>query len=97
MFLDSQHRLLKMEEMFRGTLNQTSVYPKEVVKRALHWDAAAVILAHNHPSGGVQPSPADQVLTHTLKATLGLVDVRVLDHIIVAQGQALSMAEKGLM
>ena len=97
MFLDSQHRLLKMEEMFRGTLNQTSVYPKEVVKRALHWDAAAVILAHNHPSGAVQPSQADQALTHTLKAALGLVDVRVLDHIIVAQGQALSMAEKGLM
>ena len=97
LFLDSQHRLLALEEMFRGTLTQTSVYPREVVLRALHHHAAAVVLAHNHPSGSVQPSRADEALTQTLKAALALVDVRVLDHVIVAQGQALSMAEKGLV
>ncbi len=97
LFLDSQHRLLAMEELFRGTLTQTSVYPREVVLRALHHQAAAVVLAHNHPSGSVQPSRADEALTQTLKAALALVDVRVLDHVIVAPGQALSMAEKGLM
>lgn len=97
LFLDSQHRLLALEELFRGTLTQTSVYPREVVLRALHHHAAAVVLAHNHPSGSVQPSRADEALTQTLKSTLALVDVRVLDHIIVAPGQSLSMAEKGLM
>jgi DNA repair protein RadC len=97
LFLDSQNRLLAMEELFRGTLAQTSVYPREVVKRALHHHAAAVVLAHNHPSGSVQPSRADEVLTQTLKAALALVDVRVLDHVIVAQGQAMSMAERGLL
>lgn len=97
LFLDSQNRLLAMEEMFRGTLTQTSVYPREVVLRALHHQAAAVVLAHNHPSGSVQPSRADEALTQTLKTTLALVDVRVLDHVIVAPGQALSMAEKGLV
>ncbi|MDD2713519.1 MAG: DNA repair protein RadC [Simplicispira sp.] len=97
LFLDSQHRLLALEEMFRGTLTQTSVYPREVVLRALHHHAAAVVLAHNHPSGSVQPSRADEALTQTLKSTLALVDVRVLDHIIVAPGQSLSMAEKGLV
>ena len=97
LFLDSQHRLLALEELFRGTLTQTSVYPREVVLRALHHQAAAVVLAHNHPSGSVQPSRADEQLTQTLKATLALVDVRVLDHVIVAPGQALSMAEKGLL
>ena len=97
LFLDSQHRLLALEEMFRGTLTQTSVYPREVVLRALHHHAAAVVLAHNHPSGSVQPSRADEALTQTLKSTLALVDVRVLDHIIVAPGQALSMAEQGLI
>jgi DNA repair protein RadC len=96
-FLDAQNKLLAMEELFRGTLTQTSVYPREVVIRALHHQAAAVVLAHNHPSGAVQPSRADEALTHTLKAALALVDVRVLDHIIVAPGQALSMAEQGLM
>jgi DNA repair protein RadC len=96
-FLDAQHKLLAMEELFRGTLTQTSVYPREVVIRALHHHAAAVVLAHNHPSGAVQPSRADEALTHTLKAALALVDVRVLDHIIVAPGQALSMAEQGLL
>ena len=97
LFLDSQNKLLAMEELFRGTLTQTSVYPREVVIRALHHSAAAVVLAHNHPSGSVQPSRADEALTHTLKAALALVDVRVLDHIIVGPGQALSMAETGLI
>lgn len=97
LFMDSQNRLLAMEELFRGTLSQTSVYPREVVMRALHHQAAAVVLSHNHPSGSVQPSRADEHLTQTLKASLALVDVRVLDHIIVGQGQALSMAEQGLM
>lgn len=97
LFLDSQHRLVALEELFRGTLNQTSVYPREVVQRALHHHAAAVVLAHNHPSGSVEPSRADEALTRTLKAALALVDVRVLDHIIVGPGQALSMAERGLV
>ena len=97
LFLDSQHRLLTLEEMFRGTLTQTSVYPREVVLRALHHHASAVVLAHNHPSGSVQPSRADEALTQTLKTTLALVDVRVLDHVIVAPGCALSMAEQGLV
>jgi DNA repair protein RadC len=97
LFLDNQNRMLAMEELFRGTLNQTSVYPREVVMRALHHQAAAVVLSHNHPSGSVQPSRADEHLTQTLKASLALVDVRVLDHIIVSQGQTLSMAEQGLM
>ena len=97
LFLDHQNRMLAMEELFRGTLSQTSVYPREVVLRALHHQAAAVVLSHNHPSGSVQPSRADEHLTQTLKASLALVDVRVLDHIIVGQGQALSMAEQGLM
>mgnify|MGYP006162249963 CR=1 FL=1 len=97
LFLDNQNRMLALEELFRGTLSQTSVYPREVVLRALHHQAAAVVLSHNHPSGSVQPSKADEHLTQTLKASLALVDVRVLDHIIVGQGQALSMAEQGLM
>ena len=97
LFLDAQNRLLAMEELFRGTLTQTSVYPREVVLRALKHGSASVVLAHNHPSGTVQPSRADEALTQTLKAALALVDVRVLDHVIVAQGEALSMAEKGLL
>lgn len=97
LFLDTGNRLLALEELFRGTLTQTSVYPREVVLRALHHHAAAVVLAHNHPSGSVQPSRADEALTQTLKAALGLIDVRVLDHVIVAPGQALSMAEQGLV
>ncbi len=97
LFLDNQHKLLALEELFRGTLAQTSVYPREVVLRALHHHAAAVVLAHNHPSGTVQPSRADEALTQALKAALALVDVRVLDHMIVAPGLALSMAEKGLI
>lgn len=97
LFLDSQHRLIQMDELFRGTLTQTSVYPREVVLHALQRQAAAVVLAHNHPSGTVQPSRADEALTQTLKSALALVDVRVLDHVIVGPGQALSMAEQGLL
>jgi DNA repair protein RadC len=97
LFLDAQNRLLAMEELFRGTLSQTSVDPREVVLRALHHNAAAVVLAHNHPSGSVQPSRADEALTQTLKTTLALIDVRVLDHVIVAPGEAFSMAERGLL
>jgi DNA repair protein RadC len=97
MFLDSQNRLLALEELFRGTITQTSVYPREVVLHALQQQAAAVVLAHNHPSGTVQPSRADEALTQTLKAALALIDVRVLDHVIVGPGQALSMAEQGLL
>lgn len=97
LFLDAQHRLIAMEELFRGTLCQTSVYPREVVMRALQLDAASVVLAHNHPSGTVQPSRNDEALTQTLKSALALIDVRVLDHVIVAPGSALSMAEKGML
>ncbi|RIX83164.1 RadC family protein [Acidovorax cavernicola] len=97
LFLDVQHRLLTLEELFRGTLTQTSVYPREVVTRALHHKAAAVVLAHNHPSGSIEPSRADESLTQTLRAALALVDVRVLDHVIVSPGQSFSMAERGLI
>ncbi|WP_439517652.1 RadC family protein [Hydrogenophaga sp.] len=97
MFLDNQNRLIALEELFRGTLTQTSVYPREVVLRALHHHCAAVVLAHNHPSGVAQPSRADETLTATLKAALGLVDVRVLDHFIVTRERAASMAEMGLV
>ena len=97
LFLDSQNRMLALEELFRGTLTQTSVYPREVVLRALHHASSAVVLAHNHPSGSVQPSRADEALTQNLKASLAMVDVRVLDHIIVRHGQTLSMAEQGLL
>lgn len=97
LFLDHQHRLLQLEEMFRGTLAQTSVYPREVVRRALALNAGAVILAHNHPSGVAEPSRADEHLTSTLKSALALVDVRVLDHVVVGQGQVVSMAERGLV
>ena len=97
MFLDAQNRLLKLEEMFRGTLTQTSVYPREVVRRALELHAGAVILAHNHPSGAAEPSRADEVLTQTLKGALQLVDVRVLDHLVVGRGEVVSFAERGLL
>ena len=97
LFLDAQCQLLKLEEMFRGTLTQTSVYPREVVKRALKLNAAGVILAHNHPSGAAEPSRADEYLTQTLKAALALVDVRVLDHLVVGHGDVVSFAERGLL
>ena len=97
LFLDSQHRLLGLEKMFVGTLGQTSVYPREVVKRALARNAGAVILAHNHPSGVAEPSRADEFLTQTLKSALALVDVRVIDHLVVGRGQVVSFAERGLL
>ena len=97
LFLDSQNRLIALEELFRGTLTQTSVYPREVVLRALHHHAASVVLAHNHPSGVAEPSRADEALTQSLKAALALVDVRVLDHFIVTRERAASMAELGLV
>jgi DNA repair protein RadC len=97
LYLDAQNRLIECVEEFRGTLTQTSVYPREVVKGALARGAAAVILAHNHPSGTTQPSRADEALTQTLKTALALVDCRVLDHIIATRHEALSMAEKGLL
>lgn len=93
MFLDSQHRLIEAETMFYGTLSQTSVYPREVVKRALHHNAAALILAHNHPSGAAEPSNEDIKLTAALRTALALVDVRILDHFIVAASVALSLKE----
>ena len=97
LFLDTSHRLIVLEEMFRGTLTQTSVYPREVVVRALALNAANVVLAHNHPSGTAQASRADEAITHTLKAALALIDVRVLDHFIVTASKAVSMAELGLI
>jgi DNA repair protein RadC len=95
-FLTAQNRVIAVDELFRGTLTQTSVYPREIVKRALAHNAASVILAHNHPSGEATPSQADRALTKTLAEALALVDVRVLDHFIVAPGASLSFAEQGL-
>ena len=97
LFLDASHRLIVLEEMFRGTLTQTSVYPREVAVRALALNAANVVLAHNHPSGEAQPSRADETITQMLKAALALVDVHVLDHYIVTTTHAVSMAELGLI
>lgn len=97
MYLDSQNRMIAFQVHFAGTLTQTSVYPREVVRAALQHHAASVVLTHNHPSGVVTPSRADEALTHTLKAALALMDVRVLDHVIVGPGVALSMAERGLI
>lgn len=97
LFLDAQHRVIAQEELFAGTLTQTSVYPREVVRRALHHNAAAVIFAHNHPSGVAEPSRADELLTQALQEALGLVDVRVLDHFVIAGNRALSFAERGLL
>jgi DNA repair protein RadC len=97
LFLDAQNRLIGFEEMFRGTLTQTSVYPREVLKQALALNAASVVLTHNHPSGNAEPSSADLNLTRTLKSALALVDVRVLDHFIVTRGGVLSFAEHGLI
>jgi DNA repair protein RadC len=97
LFLDAQHRVIAVEELFRGTLTQTSVYPREVVKAALRVNAAATIFAHNHPSGVAQPSQADELLTRSLRDALTLVDIKVLDHFVVAGNQALSFAERGLL
>ena len=97
LWLDAQHRVIACEELFRGTLTQTSVYPREIVKAGLRTNAAAVIFAHNHPSGAAQPSQADELLTRNLKEALALVDIKVLDHFIVAGRQTLSFAERGLL
>lgn len=96
-FLDAQHRVIECREMFRGTLTQTSVYPREVAKEALALNAGAVILAHNHPSGVAEPSRADEFLTMTLKSALALIDVRVLDHVVVSQSGSMSFSERGLL
>lgn len=97
LFLDAQHRLIRFEEMFRGTLAQTSVYPREVLKQALALNAAAVILTHNHPSGVAEPSRADEHLTQQLSAALALIDVRVLDHVVVGREGSVSFVERGLL
>jgi len=96
-FLDSQHRVIACDELFRGTLAQTSVYPREVVKAALAHNAAAVIFAHNHPSGVAEPSRADELITQSLKQALALIDVRVLNHFVVAGSALVSFAERGLI
>lgn len=96
-FLDAQNRVVAVEEMFRGTLTQTSVYPREIVKRALHHNAAALIFAHNHPSGIAEPSRSDEALTQALKQALALVDVKTLDHFVIGRDSALSFAERGLL
>ncbi|MDQ3775845.1 MAG: DNA repair protein RadC [Pseudomonadota bacterium] len=97
LFLDNRHRVISCEEMFRGTVDSAQVYPREVVKRALVLNAAAVILAHNHPSGEAEPSHADRAITARLKDALALIEVRVLDHLVIGDGAATSMAERGLM
>ena len=97
LYLDANHRLIEPQELFRGTLTQTSVYPRELVKGALARNAAALAVAHNHPSGQAEPSRADEFLTQTLKSTLSLVDVRIIDHFVVAGDQDVSFAERGLI
>lgn len=97
LFLDNRHRVIAFEELFTGTIDGASVHPREVVKRALHHNAAALILAHNHPSGIAEPSRADESITHRLRETLALVDVRVLDHVIIGDGESVSLAERGLI
>ena len=97
LYLDNRHRVLRFDEMFRGTIDGTSVYPREVVKEALAVNAAAIILAHNHPSGVAEPSQADERITKRLKSALELVDIRLLDHLIIGDGETTSMASRGLM
>ena len=97
LYLDCGHRALSFEPLFRGSVNQTSVHPRVVVQRALQWNAAALIVAHQHPSGMTEPSDADRALTETLKSALSLVDVRLLDHLIIGQGEPFSFAERGLL
>lgn len=97
LFLDNRHRVLRFDELFRGTIDGTSVYPREVVKEALAVNAAAVILAHNHPSGVAEPSQADERITRRLKSALDLVDIRLLDHLIIGDGKATSLARRGLI
>jgi DNA repair protein RadC len=97
LFLDNAHRVIRYDELFHGTINSTTVHPREIVKRALHYNAAAVIFAHNHPSGIAEPSTADQHMTQELKQALHIIDVRVLDHIIIGDGQVTSFVERGLL
>jgi DNA repair protein RadC len=97
LFLDNRHRVIRYQELFRGTIDGAAVYPREVVRQALEVNAAAVIFAHNHPSGVAEPSQADVSLTRRLKEALGLVDIRVLDHMVVGHGEVISLAERGLM
>ncbi len=97
LFLDNRHRLIDCQELFRGTIDGASVHPREVVKEAIQRGAAAVILAHNHPSGVAEPSQADELITHRLRDALALVDIRVLDHLIVAGPEVVSLAERGLL
>jgi len=97
LLLDNRHRVIAFEELFRGTIDAASVYPREVVKLALARNAAAVILAHNHPSGVAEPSRADELLTHRLRDALALVDIRLLDHFVIGDGEAVSFAERGLI
>lgn len=95
LFLDTRHRLIRCEELFRGTLDGASVYPREVVRRALELDAAALILGHNHPSGVAEPSQADRLITERLHRALSLVDIRILDHVVIAREGSVSMAQRG--
>lgn len=97
LFLDMQHRLIAYEELFTGTIDGTAVYPRIVVKRTLEHNAAAIIVAHSHPSGSAEPSRADELLTNRLKEALALIDVRLLDHIVVGAGETTSFAERGLI
>ncbi|MEL0583865.1 MAG: DNA repair protein RadC [Candidatus Thiodiazotropha sp. (ex. Lucinoma kazani)] len=97
LFLDNRHRIICYEELFRGTIDGASVHPREVVKRTLEHNAAALILAHNHPSGVAEPSRADQQITKRLKEALALVDIRVLDHIVIGEGEPVSLAERGMV
>jgi len=97
LFLDNRHRVIRFDEMFRGTIDGTSVYPREVVKEALAVNAAAVILAHNHPSGVAEPSQADERITRRLKSALDLVDIRLLDHLIIGNGESTSLAARGML
>jgi DNA repair protein RadC len=96
-FLDNRHRVVAFEDLFRGTIDGCSVHPREVVKRARHYNCAACVFAHNHPSGVAEPSREDEHLTRRLKEALALIDVRVLDHLVVGQGEPVSMAERGLL
>lgn len=97
LFLDNANRVIQFEELFHGTIHYATIYPREVVKKALHHNAASVIFAHNHPSGLAEPSPADQEITQQLKAALALIEVRVIDHIIVGDGEMTSLAERGFL
>jgi DNA repair protein RadC len=97
LYLDNRHRIIRFEELFRGTIDGTSVYPREIVKQSLSVNAAAIILAHNHPSGVAEPSQADERITRRIKAALELVDIRLLDHLIIGDGTATSLASRGML